>query len=293
MSADPAVAAIVLAGGRSSRFGRDKLAEPLDGRPLLDHAIAAVGHVATDVLARRRPGCGSARPARRADRSRRAGVRRSVGRCRRRPRPRPLPTSCSWSPGTCRGCHPRSSIAWSRTSSRPLPMPRSSRSVATAAPLPMAVRRSVGERDGQRDCSNRVSAGSGHCRRPCTRPRSPSRPGAWTTRMARPCSTSTRRPTCPEPRPDTRRPPPEDGGLSRWEGGGSRAEEEVSSGTGSLRASGGSSWCRTWRWRHGDGGSPTADAIARAGRASRRWPCGSAAASSMRNSRCSLTAKIA
>ena len=35
--------AIVLAGGRSSRFGRDKLAEPLaDGRSLLDHAIAAV-----------------------------------------------------------------------------------------------------------------------------------------------------------------------------------------------------------------------------------------------------------
>ncbi len=34
--------AVVLAGGRSSRFGRDKLAEPVDGRPLLDHAIAAV-----------------------------------------------------------------------------------------------------------------------------------------------------------------------------------------------------------------------------------------------------------
>ena len=34
--------AIVLAGGRSSRFGRDKLAEPIDGRPLLHHAVAAV-----------------------------------------------------------------------------------------------------------------------------------------------------------------------------------------------------------------------------------------------------------
>lgn len=35
--------AIVLAGGRSSRFGRDKLAEPLaDGKRLLDHAVEAV-----------------------------------------------------------------------------------------------------------------------------------------------------------------------------------------------------------------------------------------------------------
>lgn len=36
------VSAIVLAGGRSSRFGRDKLAEPIDGRPLLEHAVDAV-----------------------------------------------------------------------------------------------------------------------------------------------------------------------------------------------------------------------------------------------------------
>ena len=32
----------MLAGGRSSRFGRDKLAEPIDGRPLLHHAIEAL-----------------------------------------------------------------------------------------------------------------------------------------------------------------------------------------------------------------------------------------------------------
>lgn len=44
------VGAIVLAGGRSSRFGRDKLAAPVDGRPLLDHAIRAVQAVATDVV---------------------------------------------------------------------------------------------------------------------------------------------------------------------------------------------------------------------------------------------------
>ena len=44
------VAAIVLAGGRSSRFGRDKLVEPIDGRQLLDHAIDAVRAVATEIV---------------------------------------------------------------------------------------------------------------------------------------------------------------------------------------------------------------------------------------------------
>jgi molybdopterin-guanine dinucleotide biosynthesis protein A len=43
------VAAIVLAGGRSSRFGREKLAEPIGGRPMLDHAIDAVKALAKDV----------------------------------------------------------------------------------------------------------------------------------------------------------------------------------------------------------------------------------------------------
>jgi molybdenum cofactor guanylyltransferase len=46
----PAATAIVLAGGRSSRFGRNKLAEPVGGRPLLDHAILAVAAVAREVL---------------------------------------------------------------------------------------------------------------------------------------------------------------------------------------------------------------------------------------------------
>jgi molybdenum cofactor guanylyltransferase len=51
MSAAPRrIGAIVLAGGRSSRFGRDKLAEPIDGRPMLEHVIAAVRRVATDVV---------------------------------------------------------------------------------------------------------------------------------------------------------------------------------------------------------------------------------------------------
>jgi molybdopterin-guanine dinucleotide biosynthesis protein A len=44
------VGAIVLAGGRSSRFGRDKLAEPVDGRPMLERAIDAVREVATEVV---------------------------------------------------------------------------------------------------------------------------------------------------------------------------------------------------------------------------------------------------
>jgi molybdopterin-guanine dinucleotide biosynthesis protein A len=50
------VGAIVLAGGRSSRFGRDKLAEPIDGRPMLDHAIEAVRLVATDIVVVAAPG---------------------------------------------------------------------------------------------------------------------------------------------------------------------------------------------------------------------------------------------
>ena len=47
---DGRVGAIVLAGGRSSRFGRDKLAECIDGRPMLDWAVQAVQAVASDVV---------------------------------------------------------------------------------------------------------------------------------------------------------------------------------------------------------------------------------------------------
>jgi molybdenum cofactor guanylyltransferase len=50
------IGAIVLAGGRSSRFGRDKLAEPIDGRPMLEHAIESVREVATDVVVVAAPG---------------------------------------------------------------------------------------------------------------------------------------------------------------------------------------------------------------------------------------------
>ena len=42
--------AIVLAGGASTRFGADKLSAALDGRPLLDHALEAVGGIANPVV---------------------------------------------------------------------------------------------------------------------------------------------------------------------------------------------------------------------------------------------------
>ncbi|MEO5964701.1 MAG: NTP transferase domain-containing protein [Candidatus Limnocylindrales bacterium] len=46
----PRVAGIVLAGGASSRFGGDKLATSLDGRPLLHHALEAVADVVDHVV---------------------------------------------------------------------------------------------------------------------------------------------------------------------------------------------------------------------------------------------------
>ena len=44
------ISVIVLAGGRSSRFGRDKLAEAVHGRPLLHHAIDAVRPIAAEII---------------------------------------------------------------------------------------------------------------------------------------------------------------------------------------------------------------------------------------------------
>jgi molybdopterin-guanine dinucleotide biosynthesis protein A len=44
------VTAIVLAGGRSTRFGEDKLKVEVDGRPLLHRAIDAVAGVADEVV---------------------------------------------------------------------------------------------------------------------------------------------------------------------------------------------------------------------------------------------------
>lgn len=47
---------VVLAGGRSSRFGRDKLAEPIDGEPVLRRTLAAVLGIATDTVVVVSPG---------------------------------------------------------------------------------------------------------------------------------------------------------------------------------------------------------------------------------------------
>lgn len=64
MSAGKGVAAIILAGGRSSRFGRDKMAEPLEGRSLLQHAIDRVRPYAEERIVVAAP---SARPVLPAD----------------------------------------------------------------------------------------------------------------------------------------------------------------------------------------------------------------------------------
>lgn len=50
MDAIAPVSGIVLAGGRSSRFGRDKLAQTVDGRPLLHHPVLALAAVCHEVI---------------------------------------------------------------------------------------------------------------------------------------------------------------------------------------------------------------------------------------------------
>jgi molybdopterin-guanine dinucleotide biosynthesis protein A len=46
----PRATGIVLAGGSSERFGRDKLAEPVDGEPMLHRAIRALAPLCDEVL---------------------------------------------------------------------------------------------------------------------------------------------------------------------------------------------------------------------------------------------------
>jgi molybdopterin-guanine dinucleotide biosynthesis protein A len=48
--------AIVLAGGRSSRFGRDKASEPLLGRPLLQHVVDRIAPLFHELIIVRAPG---------------------------------------------------------------------------------------------------------------------------------------------------------------------------------------------------------------------------------------------
>ena len=51
-----AASGIVLAGGRSSRFGSDKLAARVDGATLLDRSVAALAEVATEIVVVVAPG---------------------------------------------------------------------------------------------------------------------------------------------------------------------------------------------------------------------------------------------
>jgi molybdenum cofactor guanylyltransferase len=44
------ITAVVLAGGRSSRFGRDKLAEPIDGKPMLEVVIDSLRPIHADII---------------------------------------------------------------------------------------------------------------------------------------------------------------------------------------------------------------------------------------------------
>ncbi len=55
-SAGASVTGIVLAGGGSTRFGRDKLREPYRGAPLLHHAVLALSQVCGEVLVTLAPG---------------------------------------------------------------------------------------------------------------------------------------------------------------------------------------------------------------------------------------------
>jgi len=50
------VSGIVLAGGRATRFGTDKLAQGYHGQPLLHHAVHRLAEVCDDVIVVRAPG---------------------------------------------------------------------------------------------------------------------------------------------------------------------------------------------------------------------------------------------
>jgi molybdopterin-guanine dinucleotide biosynthesis protein A len=56
LAAEGPFSAVILAGGRSVRFGRDKSAEVIAGRSLLQRVVDAVGPVASEIVIVRAPG---------------------------------------------------------------------------------------------------------------------------------------------------------------------------------------------------------------------------------------------
>ncbi|MBI5290088.1 MAG: molybdenum cofactor guanylyltransferase [Chloroflexi bacterium] len=50
------VGAIIVAGGRSTRLGRDKASEPLLGRPLLQHVLDRIAGLVSEIVIVRAPG---------------------------------------------------------------------------------------------------------------------------------------------------------------------------------------------------------------------------------------------
>jgi len=52
----PAVTSIIVAGGRGKRFGRDKLAEDMGGRTLLQRVVDAIGPLSNDIVIAIAPG---------------------------------------------------------------------------------------------------------------------------------------------------------------------------------------------------------------------------------------------
>ena len=50
MAADSETTGVVLAGGRSTRFGKDKLAVVMRGRPMLHHPVAALSMLCSEII---------------------------------------------------------------------------------------------------------------------------------------------------------------------------------------------------------------------------------------------------
>ena len=59
MAPEDPFSAIILAGGRSVRFGRDKSVEIVAGRSLLQHVVDAVSPIASEIVVVRAPGTSS------------------------------------------------------------------------------------------------------------------------------------------------------------------------------------------------------------------------------------------